>query len=128
LKFQLSKILDKKGFSLIEVLVAAAVLIIATAVLGRALIYPLKDQFNAENAFRAVFLAQGKAEELKAIPWDQLTAEPEAEIPDYPGFKYSVNVKNLNSYTKQVTIRVSYPMYGGKRGVQTVVFERTVDF
>lgn len=79
MKFQLSKILDKKGFSLIEVLVAAAVLIIATAVLGRALIYPLKDQFNAKNAFRAVFLAQGKAEELKAIPWDQLTAEPEKE-------------------------------------------------
>lgn len=128
LKFRTNKILNKKGFSFIEVLVATAMLIIATAILAGSLTYPLQNQFNAENAFRAVFLAQEKAEELKATSWNQLVSEPETEITGYQHFKRSVNIKNLNSYTKQITIRVSYPMYSNKSGVLTIVFERTVDF
>jgi len=118
----------EKGFSFVEVLVAAAALAVAAAVLCGALIRPLQDQMDAERAFRAAFLAQEKAEELKAVPWDQLAGEPEGEVPGYPGFRRSVSVDAPDQFTKRVTVRVSYPLHGAGRGVQTVTFERTVDF
>lgn len=107
---------------------AAAVLAAAAAVLCGALVRPLQDQVDAGRAFRAAFLAQEKAEELKAVPWDQLAAEPEADVPGYPGFRRSVAVDAPDGFTKRVTVRVSYPLHGAGRGVQTVTFERTVDF
>lgn len=118
---------NKKGFSFLEVLTAAAVLIIAAAVVSSALIYLLRNQVDAERAFYAVFLAQEKAEELKAVPWDQLASEPETEISDYPGFRRKVDVKNTAPQTKQITVQVSYPSYYGKKRIQVIVFERTVD-
>lgn len=128
MQLRLTRVFGEKGFSFAEVLVAAAILVVVAAALCGALIRPLQDQLDAERAFRAAFLAQEKAEELKAMPWDKLTAEPETGIPNYPGFRRSVVIENLDSHTKRITIRVSYPMYGGRRGTQTVIFERTVDF
>lgn len=128
MRLQRIKSLGDSGFSFAEVIAAAAILVVAAAILCGALVRPLQDQMDADKAFRAAFLAQEKAEELKAEPWDQLAAEPEAEVPGYPDFKRSVAVETLNQYTKRITVRVSYSQHGAGNGTQVVVFERTVDF
>ncbi|MGB9801387.1 MAG: type IV pilus modification PilV family protein, partial [Arcobacter sp.] len=120
-------VFNKKGFSFLEILVAAAVLIVIIAMASSVLIFSLKNQVNAERAFYAVFLAQEKAEELKTIPWNQLISEPETEISGYPGFNRRVDIQNPAPQVKQITVQVFYPLYHGKIGVQVIVFERTVD-
>lgn len=114
-----------RGFTLAEVLAASAVLIIAAYLFSVSLITPLKIQTDSEKAFQAVFLAQRKAEELKGVPWSQLTSQSESEIADYPEFRCSVEIKNLNTYTKQITVYIYYTTNSGKTNVQKVVFERT---
>lgn len=119
---------EKKGLTLLEILISTAALIIAAVALADTMSLLLKQQANAEKAAYAVFLAQEKGEELKAVPWENLVSQPEAEVPDCPGFSRTVEVRSLNSYTKQVTIEVYYPLPGSRKGVQKITFERTVDF
>lgn len=129
IKYKSTAFLDKKeGLTLLEILVSAAVLITAAVILTDTMSFLLKQQVNAEKAAYAVFLAQEKGEELKAVPWENLVSQPEAEISGCPGFSRSVEVRSLNSYTKQVTIKVYYPLQGSRKGVQKITFERTVDF
>jgi Tfp pilus assembly protein PilV len=126
----LRRISDERGFTLASVVIAAAVLAVAAFILGGLIARSLQDQQASEEGFRAVFLAQEKAEELKSLPFDQVASEPEADVPGCPGFRQSVTVEELNPYTKRVTVRVVYPVRGGsgRTGVQELVFERTVDF
>ncbi|NHM28138.1 hypothetical protein G7K71_14345 [Desulfofundulus sp. TPOSR] len=126
----LRKISDERGFTLASVVIAAAVLAVAAFLLGGLIVRSLQDQQASEEGFRAVFLAQEKAEELKSLPFDQVASEPEADVPGCPGFRRSVTVEELNPYTKRVTVRVAYPARGSsdRMGVQELVFERTVDF
>ncbi len=125
-----SRFFDERGTTLASVVAAAAVLAVAAFLLGGLMVRSLQDQQASGEGFRAVFLAQEKAEELKSLPFDQVASEPEADVPGCPGFRRSVLVEEVNPYTKRVTVRVSYPVRGksGGRGSQELVFERTVDF
>lgn len=129
LRLLIKKVLsDQQGFTFTEVIVTSAVVVIIAAVLSTALIYPLKDQVDSENATRAVFLAQQQAEKLKVIDWDQLVSMTQAEeIPGYPGFKYIYEVKAPDPYRKIITVKVFYLIYGKRQGIQMLTFERTVD-
>lgn len=120
--------LAQGGFAMMSVVIAAAVLAVAAFLLGGLLIRSHQDQQASENGSRAIFLAQEKAEELKSLSFDQVTSEPEADVPGWPGFKRSVLVEEINPYTKRVTVKVTYPQRGGGQGSQELVFERTVDF
>ena len=119
---------NQQGFTFIEVIIASAVVVIIAAVLSTALIYPLKEQVDSENAARAVFLAQQQAEKLKVTDWDQLVSMTRAEsIPGYPGFKYIYEVESPDPYRKVITVKVFYPIHGKRQGTQILTFERTVN-
>lgn len=126
----LRRINEERGFSMVSVVAAAAVLAVAAFLLGGLLVRSLQDQQASEDGFRAAFLAQEKAEEVKSLHFDQVAPEPETEVAGFPGFRRSVGVEQLNSYTKRVRVRVTYPVRGsnGGTGVQELVFESTVDF
>ncbi|MDI6604227.1 MAG: type II secretion system protein [Thermoanaerobacteraceae bacterium] len=128
-----TKKLNNKGFTLIELVVTAAILVVAAFMLAYAMIYPLHTQADSEKASTAAFLAQEMAEQLKAVSYDNLDSyngKTETDVDGYKGFNRTVTVNYKNSApstnTKVVTVKVTYPIHGGT-GTQTVVFERTVD-
>ncbi|GEA15426.1 hypothetical protein E308F_16700 [Moorella sp. E308F] len=114
-----------KGFTLVEAVIIAAVLAVAAVVLGGVMAGAVRGQRAAGDSFRAVCLAQEKVEQLKPVPFDQISSEPEADVPGYPGFKRSVTVEQVDAYTKRVTVRVTCPAPGA--AAQVLVFERTAD-
>lgn len=115
---------------MVSVVTASAILAVAALLLGGLLVRSLHDQQASEKGFQALFLAQGKVEELKSLPFNYVVSEPEADVPNYQGFRQLVTVVELNPYTKRVKVRVAYPVRGSsdRTGVQELIFERTVDF
>ena len=75
---------DERGIALLEVLTAGVVLSIA--MIGLALMFSLGASFvTAEGGERvALYLAQQRMEELRAIGLARATAETEREIPGFP--------------------------------------------
>ncbi|QSZ28030.1 prepilin-type N-terminal cleavage/methylation domain-containing protein [Aceticella autotrophica] len=129
----LIKKLNNKGFTLIELVVTVAIVVVAAFMLAYAMIYPLQTQADSEKASTAAFLAQEKAEQLKADSYDNLDSynskPPETDVDGYKGFNRTVTVeKNIpDKNTKQITVEVTYPLIHGGTGTQMVVFERTVE-
>ncbi|HHY13460.1 MAG TPA: type II secretion system protein [Thermoanaerobacterales bacterium] len=91
------QIKNEKGFTLIELILAVAILaIIITPMFGL-----FSETFNnnriAKGKTEAVALAQSKIEELKTLDFNELSVmvgNPQEEIPisEYPKFNRSVNV------------------------------------
>jgi Tfp pilus assembly protein PilV len=81
-----SRLDDERGIALLEVLTAGVILSIAT--IGLALMFSFGASFvTAEGGERiALFLAQQRMEELRAIGLARATAEPERDVPGFPGF------------------------------------------
>jgi len=75
------------GFSLIETLVATAVLTIGVLGLAQLLVMATAANRNARTVTTAAVLARSKMEELRAVPFDSLTASPPGALAaDTPGF------------------------------------------
>jgi type II secretory pathway pseudopilin PulG len=66
----MSTLLSARGFTLIEALIAAALLIGPVAILAQLLIGSIAQSVNAEQATAALTLAQAKLEALRAAPFD----------------------------------------------------------
>ena len=70
----------KKGFTLIEIIMAMAILAIGIIGVVRLLPVGLRASKTSETMSRAAFLAQKKIEQLKLAGFDDLTA-PEPSVP-----------------------------------------------
>jgi len=83
---------DERGIALLEVLTASVVLSIA--MLGLALMFSLGASFvAAEGGERiALYLAQQRMEELRAIGLARAVAEAERPVPGVPGFLRSTTI------------------------------------
>ena len=66
------KTVNKRGFSILEVLVSLAVLGIAIVFLGSALPFGMTATQKIAASTQAVFLAQAKMEELAILTYDEL--------------------------------------------------------
>lgn len=64
--------LNKKGFSLLEIMVAFTILTIAFIAISRSFPYGLAINKSAENSTIASFLAQDKIEELHSLGYDNI--------------------------------------------------------
>ena len=64
------KILDEKGFSLIEILIAITVFAIGILAVGKMQITSIKGNSFANELTSATILAQDKTEELISLPYD----------------------------------------------------------
>lgn len=118
-------IAGERGFSLASVVAALAFLAVAAALVGALLAGSVKAHRTSASGQVAAHLALAEAERLKAVPFDELAPAPEADVPGYPGFRATVEVEQVNAFTKRVTVRVTYPEQGGGRGEQRLTFERT---
>jgi hypothetical protein len=82
----------ERGVALLEVLTTSVILLIA--MVGLALMFSLGSSFvTAEGGERiALFLAQQRMEELRAIGLARATTEAERDIPGFPGFVRSTTI------------------------------------
>jgi hypothetical protein len=80
------------GVALLEVLTASIVVLIA--MLGLALMFSMGSSYvSAEGGERvALFLAQQRLEELRAIGLARAVAESERPVPGFPGFMRSTTI------------------------------------
>lgn len=83
---------SEHGFALLEVLAAGVILSIS--VLGLALMFSLGAAFvAAEGGERvALFLAQQRLEELRAMGLSRATIEAERDVPGFPGFRRTTTI------------------------------------
>lgn len=112
---------NERGYLLLTNVIALAFLSLAVFALGGLAAGAAHRRQEAEEAFRLVYLAQEKAESLKAAPFDQLSSAPEADVPGWPGVRARVDVVQANAWTKRVTVTVA----DEKGGAQALTFERT---
>jgi Tfp pilus assembly protein PilV len=82
----------ERGVALLEVLTAGVILSVAT--IGLALMFSFGVSYvAAEGGERiALFLAQQRIEELRAIGLARATAESERDVPGFPGFRRSTTI------------------------------------
>jgi len=83
---------DERGTALLEVLTASVIVLIA--MIGLALMFSMGSSYvAAEGGERvALFLAQQRLEELRAVGFARAVAEAERPVPGFPGFLRSTTI------------------------------------
>lgn len=100
---------DQRGFTLIEVLISIAILMIVGAFLFDSLFFTLYTNAASKNMTIATDLAHEEMERIKALTdWDQIVDSARASILDYPNYERKVEVVNqsVSPPLKKVTVTV----------------------
>jgi prepilin-type N-terminal cleavage/methylation domain-containing protein len=102
----------KSGFTLIELIAALAILTIALLPLLNWLPLTIQTQLKAEHKTKAIFLAQGKLEELRTaisnnFDQDYNVLNPLAFNPPYQNFRYSIT-DDLDTSLKTISVKAWY--------------------
>lgn len=96
-----------RGFSLIEMMMAITILGVGLLSLGGLFPIAMEKVTRGDMESKATFHAQGKLEELKNVPWDQLLSSASNDVVDV-------------SFQRTWTIQENVPTAGMKT-VQVVV-------
>lgn len=113
------------GFTLVEVVLALAIIGIIVVPLTALFIANAGSGAEAYSYLRAAYLAQARIEEFRALPFSSVVSEPAAAVPDAPGYLRQVTVTEQRTTTeillglparlKQVTVTVTWD--GGRKNV-----------
>jgi type IV pilus assembly protein PilV len=115
----LGRIIDKKGLTLVEVMIALVVLLVVSLALMQTALVSINA--NMTNVLRdeAVSIAEMRMNEARNIPFDNLVAGASGEtvsrdFRNIANFQYTVTrmVTDLNSDNKQIEIRVAWNWKG----------------
>lgn len=110
--------LEHRGFTLIEVLLAAVIIGVALIPVLNLFQTAAGNMTVAERETRATFLAQARLEEVKDLNYASINSIPRTACPEDPACDYAVAVEPLGG-AKRITVTVYYPGAGG--GERTVV-------
>lgn len=115
----------EKGFTLIEVIIAALVITIAVMGVLDLFVHAARFTTSSEQLVKAVNLGQGKLEELKYTNFDMVASQGQAQFAENPDFSYSVDVvPSAYGYDlKTVTVKVFY-MDAGQDKTISLAMER----
>ncbi len=102
---------SKKGFTVLEAMVAVIILAIALLALLRVLPVGIKGSKLAEETTIATMLAQKKIEEARADTWPPTSVAKTNLGPDYPNFDYIQDVTSVTptTYLREVTVSIYWP-------------------
>ncbi|HUU50117.1 MAG TPA: prepilin-type N-terminal cleavage/methylation domain-containing protein [Nitrospinota bacterium] len=115
IRFKLFK-LDSKGMTLIEVLIALAVLSIALLAMAMTSLSVIRGNATNDMVTQAATVAQDKMEELKNIPFNNLNSGNDT-AGDYTR---QWVVTNISATLRQITLTVSWPNRQGGTSTFTV--------
>ena len=109
----------QKGFTLLEVMVAVAIIAIALTTLLGSQSQSVSFANSAKFETMAALLAQSKMSEIATLSKDRLTSDSGDFGDDYPGFTWEVTVSdisvggitNISDYLKQVDLTVAWGVY-----------------
>ena len=113
-----------QGYSILEVIIASLILTVVLIPLVN--MHAKIDNLtaSAEKYNTALFLAQGKIEELKAVPYEQVSELPQGEIrpvfTGYENYSYMVQIDEGQSGLKTITVTVFYQETGSERNVRLI--------
>jgi len=116
IRFKLFR-LDSKGMTLIEVLIALAVLSIALLAMAMTSLSVMRGNATNDMVTQAATVAQDKMEELKNIPFDSLSSGNDT-AGDYTR---QWVVTNISATLRQITLTVSWPNRQG--GTSTFIVD-----
>jgi general secretion pathway protein I len=113
------KFFTHKGFTLLEVMVAVAIIAIALTTLLGSQSQSVSFANSAKFETMAALLAQSKMSEIATLSKDRLTSDSGDFGDDYPGFTWEVTVSdisvggitNISDYLKQVDLTVAWGVY-----------------
>jgi general secretion pathway protein I len=108
-----------KGFTLLEVMIAVAIIAIALTTLLGSQSQSVSFANSAKFETMAALLAQSKMSELVTLEKNRLTSDSGDFGDDYPGFTWEVrvsditigNIANISDYLKQVDLTVTWGVY-----------------
>lgn len=106
-----------------EVVVSVAILLVALVPLVDYLIVAARWSASSREDIIALALVQGKIEEIKKRPFEEVRDEPSnpqdppVTFTENPSFSYRVSVQEVNRYLKTVTVTVYYEDVSGHREV-----------
>jgi len=116
IRFKLFRV-DSKGMTLIEVLIALAVLSIALLAMAMTSLSVMRGNATNDMVTQAATVAQDKMEELKNIPFDSLSSGNDT-AGDYTR---QWVVTNISATLRQITLTVSWPNRQG--GTSTFIVD-----
>jgi len=117
----LKRVAGDRGFTLPEVLIAMVIVTVAVVSFMSLFVYGSRWTAESRRLLTAVNLAQGKLEELKNTPFENITnqpADPDAPALDFPGFPeytYRISVTLAGQKLKTVSVAVYYEDITGKK-------------
>lgn len=108
-----------KGFTLLEVMIAVALIAIALTTLLGSQSQSVSFANSAKFETMAALLAQSKMSEITVQEPDELTNDSGDFGDDYPGYAWEVNVSdivipgmdNISDYLKQVDLTVTWGVF-----------------
>jgi len=113
------KTISDKGFTLLEVMIAVALIAIALTTLLGSQSQSVSFANSAKFETMAALLAQGKMSEVVIQAADELASDSGDFGDDYPGYAWEVTVSdvfiegvdNISDYLKQVDLTVTWGVF-----------------
>ena len=113
------KILHNRGFSLLEVMIAVALIAIALTTLLGSQAQSVSYANSAKFETMAALLAQSKMSEITVQDADSLSSDSGDFGDDYPGYAWEATVSDISiegldtisNYLKQVDLTVTWGVY-----------------
>jgi prepilin-type N-terminal cleavage/methylation domain-containing protein len=99
------------GFTLIEVMVAFAIMSIGVLSLGIAQLSALRMSSTSSRLSQAMYLAEEQMETFRSMPWGATFTIPVADNPD-PGNPLRPFPADQNTYTRSWTVQPNQPPHG----------------
>jgi len=129
----MTKNLSNKGFSLLEVMIAVALIAIALTALLGSQSQSVSFANSAKFETMAALLAQSKMSEIAMQEADELSGDSGDFGDDYPGYAWEATVSdisiegvdNISDYLKQVDLTVTWGVFSYNLRLYHYVAEST---
>lgn len=112
---------DKKGFTIIEVLMAMAIFAIGFLAIGKMLMYTTRNNTSGNFMTQATMIAREQMEYLKTLPIDDMSdqcLDENEPVVFFQNFKRECEVEpDFSSTARIIEVKVKYTRWGDAREV-----------
>lgn len=102
----------KKGFTLLEMLIALVLFTIGVVLIVGLFGHGLTGSLDAENTTIAMNLGQGKMEEIRNLAYTDIASEAKDDVSGFSGFQRDVVVTEPQTGLKQVVVTTYWTFKG----------------